>query len=130
MLTVHISSFSYAKTGLQPDEWGHGGGFVFDCRLLPNPGRLPDCAPLTGCDEVVIDYLQARPEVGRFLRGVSDLVSLAVAEYQRHGYDHLSVAFGCTGGRHRSVFCAEHLRQELEGGGHTVTMAHTNLNTN
>ena len=126
-METHIYSFSYSRTGIPPDQWGHGGGFVFDCRLLPNPGREAKFASLTGRDEETRKYLEARPLVGRFLRGVAGVVDLAQAEYLTRGYQHLSVAFGCTGGQHRSVYCAEWLRAHLERAGRRVTLEHLNV---
>jgi RNase adaptor protein for sRNA GlmZ degradation len=107
-MQTHLYSFSYAHTGLPPDPWGHGGGFVFDCRLLPNPGRDTALAPFTGADDCVRAYLAAQPAASAFLTSVAAIVDAAVAEYR--GYEHLTVAFGCTGGRHRSVYCAEWMR--------------------
>ena len=111
-LTVRVSSFSYRK-GLPSDGSGHGGGFVFDCRSLPNPGRQEEFAPLTGKDAKVAAYLSGAPEVGEFLAGVFGLVDRAVENYQSRNFTDLMVSFGCTGGRHRSVYCAERLKEHL-----------------
>lgn len=111
-LTVRVSSFSYRK-GLPADESGHGGGFVFDCRFLPNPGREEKFAPLTGKDAEVIAYLAGTPQTGVFLEGVFGLVDPAVENYQSRNFTNLMVSFGCTGGRHRSVYCAEQLKKHL-----------------
>jgi aminoglycoside/choline kinase family phosphotransferase len=105
-LHVHVISFSYRK-GYPADTTGHGGGFVFDCRLLPNPGRDAVLAPLTGRDAAVQSWLQADPAVAAFLQQVQGTLRQAVASYQVLGYNSLVAAFGCTGGRHRSVYCAE-----------------------
>lgn len=105
-LRVRVLSFSY-RGGYPVDTTGHGGGFVFDCRLLPNPGLDPALAPLTGRDAPVQAWLQGEPAVPAFLAQVRAALAQAVASYQERGYTSLSVAFGCTGGRHRSVFCAE-----------------------
>ena len=107
-LTVHIQSFSY-KCGLPRDKTGHGGGFVFDCRALPNPGRFPIYAQLTGQDADVIAFLEKDSDVQSFLRQTESLVDQAVEHHQKRGFSDLTVAFGCTGGQHRSVFCAERL---------------------
>lgn len=107
-LTVHIQSFSY-KNGLPDDDTGHGGGFVFDCRVLPNPGRLPEYQQQTGNDAPVIAFLEQREEVHSFLTRVRDLISQVVENYQQRNFSHLTVAFGCTGGQHRSVYCANQL---------------------
>lgn len=107
-LRVHLSSFSYKK-GYPDDPGLNGGGFVFDCRALPNPGRLPQYKHLTGMDKPVIDYLQQYPQVEAFVKHASVLVCNAIDNYIERGFSDLSVGFGCTGGQHRSVYCAEKL---------------------
>ncbi len=111
-LTVHISSFSYAE-GPPKDGSGHGGGFVFDCRALPNPGRDKSMAHLSGLDAEVVGFLEKSPEVKKFLASVFSLVDQSVENYLSRGFTSLFVAFGCTGGRHRSVYCAEKLAEHL-----------------
>lgn len=111
-LTVHIQSFSY-KNGLPRDKTGHGGGFVFDCRALPNPGRLPVFGDLTGKDMAVIQFLEKDAAVQDFLRQSMSLVDQAVEHHRKRGFAELTVTFGCTGGQHRSVFCAERLAAHL-----------------
>jgi RNase adaptor protein for sRNA GlmZ degradation len=111
-LTVRLQSFAY-KDGVPTDEKGHGGGFVFDCRALPNPGRFERYAKLTGQDEAVIAFLENDPAVRDFLGHVFALIDQAVDNYQRRNFTDLMVAFGCTGGQHRSVYCAERLAQHL-----------------
>lgn len=105
-LHVPVTSFSYKK-GLPQDTSGHGGGHVFDCRLLPNPGRDPVLAAFTGKDPEISVYLDRHEEVAQFLENCRSLIRASVLAYQARGFDHLSIAFGCTGGRHRSVHCAE-----------------------
>ncbi len=112
-LTVTIRSFSY-KNGIPPDTSEHGGGFVFDCRALPNPGRLPEYQHLTGHDQAVIDFLAAAPEVDDFLFGVFHVVDQSVRNYLSRGFTGLTVNFGCTGGQHRSVYCSERLGEHLK----------------
>ncbi|MFQ5630646.1 MAG: phosphotransferase, partial [bacterium] len=112
-MTVRIQSFSY-KRGIPIDEKGHGGGFVFDCRLLPNPGRLPEYADLTGNDAKVISYLQNEREVDRFFNHIKSIVDQAIANYQSRNFTDLMVLFGCTGGQHRSVYMANLLVEYLE----------------
>ena len=111
-LTVRIQSFSY-KDGVPTDDRGHGGGFVFDCRSLPNPGRYAQYASLTGRDESVIAFLDSQLAVREFLDHVHALISRAVENYQSRNFTDLLVAFGCTGGQHRSVYCAEWLARQL-----------------
>jgi aminoglycoside/choline kinase family phosphotransferase len=111
-LTVRIQSFAY-RDGLPTDEKGHGGGYVFDCRGLPNPGRYEQYATLTGRDNAVIAFLERAPDVGDFLGHVFALIDRTVEHYQTRNFTDLQVAFGCTGGQHRSVYCAERLAQHL-----------------
>ena len=112
-LTVHVQSFSY-KQGLPRDRTGHGGGFVFDCRILPNPGRFSAYAHLTGQDGDVIRFLRKDPDVQQFLQQTENLVDQALKHHLGRDFTDLTVSFGCTGGRHRSVFCAEHLAVHLQ----------------
>ncbi len=111
-LTVRIASFSY-KRGLPADEGGHGGGFVFDCRALPNPGRLAAYRPCTGLDAEVIAWLETQPELDPFFERALALVADQVETYRTRGFDSLQVLFGCTGGQHRSVYMAERLGAAL-----------------
>ena len=111
-LNVRIFSFSY-KQELPADDSGHGGGFIFDCRSLPNPGRYPEYEKFTGLDEPVIEYLKKEPEVDAFLNHVFALVGQSVKIYTSRGFTSLLVGFGCTGGRHRSVYCANELARFL-----------------
>jgi aminoglycoside/choline kinase family phosphotransferase len=126
-LIVRITSFSFHR-GLPADETGHGGGFVFDGRSLPNPGREERFKALTGKDAPVIDYLNRQESVHQFLAGVMSLVDLSVGNYQERGFKNLMVSFGCTGGQHRSVYLAEQLAKQLrEKNGIEVTVRHREL---
>lgn len=112
-LTLHLTSFSYRR-GYPPDPAGHGGGFVFDCRALPNPGREAEFADLTGLDEPVRAHLRGDPACVAFFEHARALVEEQVRSYRERGFTDLSVAFGCTGGQHRSVYLVERLREEIE----------------
>ena len=112
-LTVRIFSFSFHQGGLPKDESGHGGGFIFDGRSLPNPGREERFKTLTGKDAPVIEYLNQQEKVHQFLSSVMSLVDASVSDYQRRGFKSLMVSFGCTGGQHRSVYLAEQLANYL-----------------
>ena len=126
-LTVRIMSFSFHR-GMPKDESGHGGGFVFDGRSLPNPGREERFKTLTGKDAPVIDYLNQQESVHQFMAGVMSLVDASVSEYQRRGFKSLMVSFGCTGGQHRSVFLAEQLAKRLRArNGVEVVVRHREL---
>jgi aminoglycoside/choline kinase family phosphotransferase len=111
-LLVTISSFSY-KRGIPADESGHGGGFVFDCRNLNNPGRYAPYRKLTGRDEPVKQFLETQSAMPDFLQNVYALVDRAVKNYIDREFSHLMVSFGCTGGQHRSVYSADHLAKHL-----------------
>jgi hypothetical protein len=126
-LTVRIFSFSFHR-GWPKDETGNGGGFVFDGRSLPNPGREERFKALTGRDAPVIDYLNQQESVHQFLASVLSLVDASVSEYQRRGFKNLMVSFGCTGGQHRSVYLAEQLAKRLRGrNGLEVVVHHREL---
>ncbi|MGD0484329.1 MAG: RNase adapter RapZ [Gemmatimonadales bacterium] len=111
-LVVLIQSFSF-RDGYPPDTEGHGGGFVFDCRALPNPHHEPDLRDLTGEAPAVADFLERSPEVQAFWGNVSDVVDAQVERFVARGFSSLTVSFGCTGGRHRSVFMAAKLAAHL-----------------
>jgi aminoglycoside/choline kinase family phosphotransferase len=113
-LRVVVGSFSYLR-GYPEDAEGHGGGFVFDARALPNPGRDPAFAGLSGLDPEVQEHLARAEGVGEYLAHVRALVERQVAVYRERGFGSLTVQFGCTGGQHRSVYLADRLAAELHG---------------
>ncbi|MCR4918395.1 MAG: phosphotransferase [Prevotella sp.] len=111
-LVVRVFSFSY-KRGLPTDDSGNGGGYVFDCRSTHNPGRYAEYKELTGLDQPVIHFLEADGEITTFLESVYRLADHHVERYLERGFQHLMFSFGCTGGQHRSVYCAQHLAEHL-----------------
>lgn len=126
-LEVQIESFSYKKGGIPTDYSGNGGGYVFDCRGIDNPGRYAEYKHLTGKDKEVKDFLLARGEVREFLDNVYSLVSKHIEVYSKRGFTHLSIFFGCTGGQHRSVFCAESLAEYLKKSDICIKLKHNEI---
>lgn len=112
-LTITINSFSY-KRAIPVDKSGNGGGFIFDCRAIENPGRFAEFKNLTGKNKEVIAFFEDKPEMKEFLLHVYSLVGQSVEKYIEREFTHLMVSFGCTGGQHRSVYCAEKLAQHLK----------------
>lgn len=111
-LTITINSFSY-MSGIPSDNTGHGGGFVFDCRALTNPGRFDEFKELTGNDEAVIRFLDEKEDMKEFLGHTISLVEQSIRVYMQRGFNSLMVNFGCTGGRHRSVYAANKLSEYI-----------------
>lgn len=112
-LTVHLYSFSY-RGGYPEDTSGHGGGFVFDCRSLPNPGREEAYREMSGLDAAVVRYLEREAAVGTFWENARAMVDAGVKAYLQRGFSDLSVAYGCTGGQHRSVYFVERTARYLK----------------
>ena len=112
-LTVKIKSFSY-RNGVPGDESGNGGGFVFDCRGILNPGRIQSMKTQTGRDKEVKDFLEQQTKMTEFLNSVFDIVDISVEDYINRDFESLSICFGCTGGQHRSVYAADALARHLK----------------
>lgn len=128
MLEVKIVSFAYKK-GIPNDPTGNGGGFVFDCRAINNPGKYERYNHFTGLDEPVIRFLEEDGEITTFLENVYNLVDASVKRYLDRGFTNLMVCFGCTGGQHRSVYSAQHLAEHLhQKFGVKVSLTHREQN--
>ena len=112
-LVVHVNSFSYKTTGIPSDPSDNGGGFVFDCRGILNPGRIDEYKQQTGRDKGVKDYLEQQTKMPHFLNNVYNIIDIAVEDYMKRGFESLQVSFGCTGGQHRSVYAADALARHL-----------------
>lgn len=111
-LVIRVNSFSY-KHGIPDDPSGNGGGYVFDCRSTHNPGRYEEYKTLTGLDQEVMDFLEEDKEILTFLASVYPLAEHHVERFLERGFTHVMFSFGCTGGRHRSVYSAQHLAEHL-----------------
>ncbi len=111
-LLVEINSFSYRR-GIPLDKSTNGGGFVFDCRAIHNPGRYRDYVNKTGKDAEVVEFFNTKTDMSKFMQSVYQLVDMSVEKYIQRKFTNLQVNFGCTGGRHRSVFAAENLTKHL-----------------
>ncbi|MGV4415106.1 RapZ C-terminal domain-containing protein [Chryseobacterium sp. T1] len=106
VLHIDIHSFSYKKGGIPKDSSGNGGGFVFDCRGILNPGRIEEYKSQTGNDIGVQDYLETKTKMPEFLDLIQNMVSINIEDYLARDFENLQINFGCTGGQHRSVYCA------------------------
>jgi hypothetical protein len=112
-LVVSVNSFSF-KRGVPEDKSGNGGGFIFDCRGLHNPGRYQPYKTITGKDAPVIQFLETQSRIQEFLEHVYKVVDISMEDYLQRDFQHLQINFGCTGGQHRSVYCAEAMKKYLE----------------
>jgi hypothetical protein len=113
-LVVRINSFSFKSTGIPADETDNGGGFVFDCRGILNPGRIEEFKTQTGRDKGVKDFLEQQTKMPQFLNSVYNIIDIAVEDYMQRGFANLQISFGCTGGQHRSVYAADALTRHLK----------------
>ena len=105
-LNLLVQGFSY-KQGLPQDNSGNGGGFVFDCRGVLNPGRFEEYKKLTGRDQPVIEFLESKTKIHEFLTAAQAIVSISIDDYLARGFENLMISFGCTGGQHRSVYSTD-----------------------
>jgi len=105
-LTISIKSFSYKK-GIPEDISGNGGGFVFDCRGIYNPGRIDKYKTQSGIDPEVQEFLRKETEMNSFLAYIFKVIDITLENYLDRGFEHLQINYGCTGGQHRSVFATE-----------------------
>ncbi len=127
-LTIHLNSFAY-KSGIPIDYSGHGEGFVFDCRSLPNPGRLKEYKHLSGQDKEVKDYLEMHQEIPEFLDHIIQIIRPAISNFQERNFSDLSINFGCTGGQHRSVYMTESVYKYLKSNFNLhIELQHTQKN--
>ena len=127
-LIVRVYSFSYKK-GIPQDNSGNGGGFVFDCRAVNNPGKYERYQSLTGLDESVKKFLEDDGEILSFIDHAFALVDASVKRYKDRGFTHLMISFGCTGGRHRSVYSAQKMAEHIhEKFGVEVQLIHREQN--
>lgn len=111
-LVVRVYSFSFKK-GIPQDETSNGGGYVFDCRSTHNPGRYAEYKQLTGLDKPVIDFLEEDGEILQFLSHIYPIVDFHANRFMERGFTDLMISCGCTGGRHRSVYSAQHIAEHL-----------------
>jgi len=113
-LTININSFSFKKKGIPIDISGNGGGHVFDCRSLPNPGRIAELRDFTGLQKPIINYLEKQNEVTEFLKNSKNIIDQSIENYRKRKFSNLQINFGCTGGRHRSVYSASKIAEYVK----------------
>ncbi|MGV4529764.1 RapZ C-terminal domain-containing protein [Ornithobacterium rhinotracheale] len=111
-LNINVRSFSYREE-IPQDPSGNGGGFVFDCRGILNPGRIDEYKKQTGRDQGVKDFLLTKTEMPKFIELIQNLIDITVKDYIARGFTNLEINFGCTGGQHRSVFAADSISDYL-----------------
>lgn len=113
-LNINVQSFSYKKGGIPTDPSGNGGGFVFDCRGILNPGRFEEYKKLTGRDKPVIEFLESKTKISDFLNAAYSIVDISIDDYLARGFENLMISFGCTGGQHRSVYSADAMAKHIK----------------
>lgn len=123
-LIISIYSFGYQQNGIPMNEYGDGGGFVFDCRFLPNPHHDPKLREFTGKDKPIKDFFSDYHPVDLFIEDCIAMVEISMKSYIQKNYSNLQVSFGCTGGRHRSVYCAERAAKKLSAKGYQIQILH------
>jgi len=126
-LKISVYSFGFQKTGIPDNENGDGGGFVFDCRFLPNPFHDQKLRDFTGLDPEIVRFFSEYRSVKSFIEDCVKMIEKAAESYLERNFLNLQVSFGCTGGRHRSVFCAEEFCRIMRSKGYTVTIEHTEI---
>lgn len=126
-LLISIYSFGYQKEGIPANEYGDGGGFVFDCRFLPNPHNDPKLRDFTGKDKPIKDFFTDYHPVDLFIEDCIAMVEISSQAYIQKDYSNIQVSFGCTGGKHRSVYCAEKAAKNLIKKGYRVQIFHTEI---
>lgn len=124
---ISIYSFGYQKSGIPANEYGNGGGYVFDCRFLPNPHNDPHLREFTGKEKPIKDFFSDYHPVDLFIDDCIAMVELSATAYIQKTYSNIQVSFGCTGGKHRSVYCAERATKKLSAKGYQVQIIHTEI---
>ena len=113
-MLISIKSFSYIQNGYPKDLTKNGGGYVFDCRGILNPGRVDEYKKQSGLDKPVKVFLEEQTKMPDFLNNIYQIVDITVEDYIKRGFEHLEINFGCTGGQHRSVYAAEAVNRHLK----------------
>jgi len=126
-LKISVYSFGYQKSGIPENEYNDGGGFVFDCRFLPNPFHDLSLREYTGLDKKIADFFSDYRSVKGFIDDCVRMVEKAADSYIEKEFSNLQVSFGCTGGRHRSVYCAEEFVKIMTSKGYNVSVEHTEI---
>ena len=126
-LIFSIYSFGYQKDGIPINEYGDGGGYVFDCRFLPNPHHDPKLREFTGKDKPIKDFFSDYHPVDLFIEDCIAMVEISAKAYIQKKYSNMQISFGCTGGKHRSVYCAERAAKKLSAKGYQIQIFHTEI---